>query len=487
MGHKGRFCRVLAWVLVAALSGSAASCGGRTEAASMKLRKTEGKVEVEDSKGKDIEPEEQMHLYSGYLVGTRKESYAWIDLDHVKLTKVDAKSEVEIKKKKDKLEIVVNSGNLFFNITEPLGEDETLDIRSSSMVVGIRGTCGWVEVEDDSRMRVYILEGKVKCSVAGEKSADGVTTSVLAGEMAEMTVSKGKADISVEEIAADQIPDFVMEELEDDEKLHERILDDSGLDVWEELEEDAAGQEEGEEDTVGDTGEEDWQEEESLGQGGVSFGSSSSYGLPVTETYDPATRIRRVTLDPQGYQLEVYHEIPVFEETTVGYQKINQHFRELEEAFFGPNGEAQSVWGYVTDPQTPEIGDTYNASWGAQITTETPELVSVRLYYDWYMGGTTSYGETCYVFDPETGEQLVITDVIDGTEEEIRGLVQEALRAEYGFGDALSADAIKDYEANRFDFYVLDGHVHVGFDKYEIAAGAAGSFDVELEVPLKRN
>ena len=709
-----------AWVMIAALSGSAVSCGGGAEAASMKLRKTEGDVEVEDNKGKSIVPEEEMNLYSGYLVGTEKKSYAWIDLDRVKLTKVDSRSEVEIKKKKDKLEIIVNSGNLFFNITEPLDDDETLDIRSSSLGVGIRGTCGWVEVEDDSEMRVYILEGKVKCSIPGDGSREGVTTSVLAGEMAEMTVSKGEADIAVEEITVDQIPDFVMEELEEDEELYERILEDSGLDVWGEPEEEAVirtvpenvvyygdrsqcrmapeqaeafagvirqemeelqnsyedliqrapnvtgeirflkhyaalvdmgggnpallcgggavynwegnevrddgaefaycsrwglwqyidgaavkfsgaprgwgtmklypghlleggyrvsepgylanayalgngsisgtpttigyleegwvnnvvnrhfqvdGQDVGEaefnswrgqwdrndslagydygsdissrvwglgpaegvlamldtwsdggEDGSRDSQEDVWQEETSSAPESDSQEGISSYAFPVTETYDPATRIRRVTLDPQGYPVEVYHEIPVFEESTPGYRRINRHFQELEKAFFSSDGDIPAVWEQATDPGIPDRGITYNMTVGALITAETPEMVSVQMPYFWFMGGTTSYGESNYVFDPETGEQLKITDLIEGTKEEIHEMVQEALRAQLGDDMGMIwSDGLRNYDTDQFDFYVLDGHVHVGFDKYEIAAGAAGDFDVKLEAPLKRN
>ena len=104
------------------------------------------------------------------------------------------------------------------------------------------------------------------------------------------------------------------------------------------------------------------------------------------------------------------------------------------------------------------------------------------------MGGTTSYGESNYVFDPETGEQLKITDLIEGTKEEIHEMVQEALRAQLGDDMGMIwSDGLRNYDTDQFDFYVLDGHVHVGFDKYEIAAGAAGDFDVKLEAPLKRN
>ena len=73
-----------------------ASCGSKTEAATMHLRKTEGTVGVSDSEGKDLEPRENLGLYSGYGVDTRAESYAWVNLDSVKLTKLDQNSKIEM-------------------------------------------------------------------------------------------------------------------------------------------------------------------------------------------------------------------------------------------------------------------------------------------------------------------------------------------------------------------------------------------------------
>lgn len=139
------------------------SCSTDRIATTMALSKTEGTVDVLDGRQKEIEPAEQLSLYSGYKVETHPVSYAWIDLDKVKLTKMDAESEIEIKKRRNDLEIMVNSGNLFFHITEPLGDEENLDIRTSSMIVGIRGTCGWIEAMEEEQMRVYVLEGTVAC------------------------------------------------------------------------------------------------------------------------------------------------------------------------------------------------------------------------------------------------------------------------------------------------------------------------------------
>ena len=220
---KGRNMTKHLAALALAVSLLLTSCGGGAKAASMHLRRSEGRVSVSDDEGKDLEPAENLGLYSGYGVDTRSESYAWIDLDKVKLTKLDQDSEIEIKKEGKHLTIEVLSGSLFFNVTEPLAGDETMEIRTSNMIVGIRGTCGWVTLsEDEDQLSVYLLEGKVRCQADGEKET------VRAGEMAVMTED---GQITVEEFSAADIPAFVMEEIEDSDDLAEAILEDSDLDV----------------------------------------------------------------------------------------------------------------------------------------------------------------------------------------------------------------------------------------------------------------
>lgn len=97
---------------------------------------------------KAVEPKENLGLYSGYGVDTQAESYAWIDLDEVKLTKLDQDSEIEIIKEDKRLKIQVLSGSLFFNVAKPLEEDEAMSIRSSTMVIGIRGTISRYKCKD---------------------------------------------------------------------------------------------------------------------------------------------------------------------------------------------------------------------------------------------------------------------------------------------------------------------------------------------------
>ena len=210
------------WALLLALSVllSLGACG-RISAATMHLRYTEGKVTVYDGGGKKVALKDNLGLYSGYRVKTRLSSYAWIDLDDVKLAKLDQGSEITVRKKGRDLEINVRSGSLFFNVSEPLADDETMSIRTSTMVVGIRGTCGWVE-DHDSLSRMYLLEGKVECS--GEDR----TVRVRAGEMAELAED---GEFTVNEFTQQDIPDFVLEDLSRDPGLRDDICEASGLDI----------------------------------------------------------------------------------------------------------------------------------------------------------------------------------------------------------------------------------------------------------------
>lgn len=166
---RNPFSRKIALLLAFAMAfglalGCAGCSGGGAAAAGMFLRKTEGTVAVTDGKN---------------------------------------------------LSIDVNTGSLFFNVTEPLAADETMEIRSSSMLVGIRGTCGWV-----AQNSVGILEGAVTVTAGQE------TATVHAGEMASLTQDGA---LEVRALSFSLIPAFVARELLDNEALQQAVLEASGL------------------------------------------------------------------------------------------------------------------------------------------------------------------------------------------------------------------------------------------------------------------
>ena len=195
------------------------ACGPSASAAAMSLAKAEGTVGIADGDGKSVPVAEDRSLYSGYQVGTEAKSHAWISLDDVKLVKMDEESAIELRKENRNLEIFVNSGQLFFNITEPLEEDETLDIRTSTMTVGIRGTCGWVSVLEEGHMQVCVLEGKVHCEVTDSVSGQSAEAEVSAGERADLYIRSEEGEDAACEIVKSKIsradiPDFVLEEVD---------------------------------------------------------------------------------------------------------------------------------------------------------------------------------------------------------------------------------------------------------------------------------
>lgn len=196
-------------ILVMLLS---ASCG-KNKYTTMKLIKTDGEVGVENEKGKSVDLIENLGLYNGYGIGTQKKSFAWIDLDDTKLTKMDEKSDVDIKKDGKKLELVVNSGGLFFNVTKPLEDDESMDIRTSTTICGIRGTCGWVESQGDTSY-VGLFDGKVECFV----TVDGKEETVKVNAKEILIVKKDGDNVTyeVKELTYKDVPEFVQVEIEDE-------------------------------------------------------------------------------------------------------------------------------------------------------------------------------------------------------------------------------------------------------------------------------
>jgi len=228
------------------LAGLALPALAAETAAVIRLEKTTGEVSVKKSSGKAVSLISNMRLYGGYHVVTDQESYAWINLDSSKLLKEDAESEVEIRKDGKRLEVLVSSGNVFFDVAEPLEDDESMCIRTSTMAVGIRGTSGYVQVSDGQVTWITVLEGEVQCSVTDPVTGQAKTEPVYGGERARGVVydpdrAGDKCDIIKEKIAVEEIPGYVLTDVVRDVDLCDKIKENTGLDILEELAKEAGG------------------------------------------------------------------------------------------------------------------------------------------------------------------------------------------------------------------------------------------------------
>jgi len=203
-------------------------------ASTVRLSKTEGTVEVSDSAGKAAFYRQDMRLANGDHTVTAERSYAWFSLDDTKVVKEDAVSDVEVRKRGQKLEVLVNSGSLFFNITEPLKEDESLNIRTSTMVMGVRGTCGVIKGVGDGVTCLQLLTGHLECIVTNPETGDTKIISLEAGDeayfYADQTGQRGVTNIVIEKLAVEDLNGFVLMELVGDLDLLNKIREESGLD-----------------------------------------------------------------------------------------------------------------------------------------------------------------------------------------------------------------------------------------------------------------
>lgn len=198
--------------LAAALALLLAACGGK--AANIRLERTEGTVLVWDEKEAGLTPKKELGLYDGYRMATETAAYGWLSLDEKRLAKLDENSAVGVESAGKELRLALESGSLFFNIEKPLEENETFEISTSNMVVGIRGTCGWVSVSGE-RLLVRLLEGKVRCTVTLEDGST-VTETVRAGEKAALSPD---GTITVSTLSEADVPEFVRVELDGSDAL----------------------------------------------------------------------------------------------------------------------------------------------------------------------------------------------------------------------------------------------------------------------------
>ena len=208
---------ILIFLIMIFLS-SCSSSPSSAQASEMKLERYEGTIEVNDT-GKKIAAVAGMNLFDGYGIETLKESYGWVDLDRVKLLKLDESSKVTINKNDRKLKISLQSGDLFFCVQEPLSEEEELKFETENMSLSIRGTTGVIKTRKN-RSEVLLIEGEALIT-----SKDGQEVSLSSQEKAVIvTDAQGKISITVDPIAlGGDVPDHAIEEIKNNEAVKTKV------------------------------------------------------------------------------------------------------------------------------------------------------------------------------------------------------------------------------------------------------------------------
>ena len=106
----------------------------------MRLLHYEGSVEIFDPAGTSRFVLENVRFASGEVMQTGAESTASVSLDDTKIVTLDAETRVEFLQEGSHFLLKLIEGTIFLDVQEKLDENESLDIQTATLTVGIRGT-----------------------------------------------------------------------------------------------------------------------------------------------------------------------------------------------------------------------------------------------------------------------------------------------------------------------------------------------------------
>ena len=256
--HKGTVKRILCVLMACVLMLAPATpvSAATARATTMKLEKKVGAVTLKTQSGTSLRITDGMRLYNGNSLATEKYSYAYISLDSSKAVKLDQSSSATLRQNGRSLELLVKSGKLFFNVDKPLGQDESMNVRTSTMVTGIRGTCGVVEAVSQRQSKLYLIEGEVTLGTGDQAVAvrGGQIATVELGSGSGTPAKPGDADpdakqaVQVGKMTEKDIPSVALEEIMNDSALQKKIEQTTDLDMekireaYEQFKKEEAGQ-----------------------------------------------------------------------------------------------------------------------------------------------------------------------------------------------------------------------------------------------------
>lgn len=132
----------------------------------MRLLQYFGEIRLEN-KSLPKEVIEGSRLVSEDNLETFSESAAYIQLDGVKLLKMDETSKIEIKQVGSHLDVFIEKGSLYFQVTKQLSDQESLEFHTGNVITGVRGTSGVVSFHDN-QTQVVVFSGSVEINMEDE-------------------------------------------------------------------------------------------------------------------------------------------------------------------------------------------------------------------------------------------------------------------------------------------------------------------------------
>lgn len=204
----------------------------RITATTMRILRLEGEVTLEED-GKNKTVRESLRLNSGNALSTALKSLVSIGLDDTKIVTLDERSRAVFEQSGRQLELKLTDGSLFFEVSQPLTDEETFDIKTSTMIVGIRGTSGWVSV-DGEHESLIVTDGVVHVTGTNPVTGEVKEIDVKAGQRVNVYLyNDRKIDsimFEVIEVTERDLPEFLLERLRENPALLDKVCRETGWD-----------------------------------------------------------------------------------------------------------------------------------------------------------------------------------------------------------------------------------------------------------------
>ncbi len=201
-------------------------------ATTMRILRMEGEVSLEDN-GEKKTATENLRLNSGNALSTATKSLVAIGLDDMKIVTLDELSRAEFNQEGRQLDLELTDGSLFFEVRKPLEDDEKMEIRTNTMVVGIRGTSGWVSVEGDHESLI-VCDGHVHVIGRNPNTGETKEIEVYAGQRISTYLYNDRSVDSimfyVEEVTERDLPEFLLDRLRENPALLDKVCKETGWD-----------------------------------------------------------------------------------------------------------------------------------------------------------------------------------------------------------------------------------------------------------------
>ena len=182
----------------------------------------------------EMAPFKGLSLHSGDALATEAASTVAVDLDATKFVTLEELSRAEFAQDGKALTLHLAEGDLFFNVTDKLGDDESMEIETSTIAVGIRGTSGYVRTNADGEDELWVTDGEVVVRGTNPVTGEVDEAVVRAGEHAKLYLDSDRssktATFELDEPEVADLPAALREHIAADARLLERV---TGATSWE--------------------------------------------------------------------------------------------------------------------------------------------------------------------------------------------------------------------------------------------------------------